>query len=163
MVLSTTIGYAQIAKRIEKSASFIVKARIENTFPLFGPIREKEWAVGWEPEVVYATHSEVEQYMIFKTPGKLPDEKYTWIVTQYRPEEYLIEYTVSAQDRIWFITVRCKSQREYTAVTVTYTYTGFTEAAHQLNKQAIEKMFAHELKDWEEAVNYFLQSGKCLE
>jgi hypothetical protein len=163
MVLSANLGYPQIAKRIDKSASFIVNTQIEKAFPLFGPIREKEWAAGWEPEIVYATHAEIEQHMIFKTPGKLPDEKYTWIVTQYRPEEYLIEYTVSAQDRIWFITVKCKSQREITAVTVTYTYTGFTEEAHQLNKQAMEKMFAHELEDWRAAVNYFLKTTKRLE
>jgi hypothetical protein len=149
--------------RIEQTESFLVKAQIEKAFPLFGPIREKEWAAGWEPEIIYANHTEVEEHMIFKTQAKEQREQFIWAITQYRPDDFMIEYTVSATDRIWFITVTCQSLEQYTRVIVTYSYTGFTGQAHQLNQQACEKMFAHQLKDWEEAINFYLETGKRLE
>jgi hypothetical protein len=163
VLMSNTIVFSQMMNRVEQAASFLVKANIEKAFPLFGPIREKEWAAGWDPEIVYSNHPEVEEHMIFKTPGKLPGEQFTWAVTQYRPDDFIIEYTVSAKDRIWFITVMCKPTDESTLVTVKYSYTGFTEQAHQLNQQALEKMFSRKLIDWQEAVNFYLETGNRLE
>jgi hypothetical protein len=160
----TQIETSQTAERIERSASFIVNAEIENTFPLFGPIREKEWAAGWEPQIIYSRSPKVEAHMIFKTAASNPDEKeYLWVVTQYRPADFFIEYKVSTFQRIWFITVSCKPQQEKTLVSVTYSYTGLTEAGNRINRQALEKMFADNLKDWEEAINYYLTTGKRLE
>jgi hypothetical protein len=161
--MTSTLAYSQTVQRIEQTASFIVKSKIEKVFPLFGPIREKEWATGWEPEIIYSNHPEVEEHMIFTTPGKLQGEQYIWVITQYRPFDFIIEYTVSARDRIWFITVMCESQDKDTKVTVTYSYTGFTEQANQLNQNALKNMFAHNLKDWEEAINFYLETGKRLE
>jgi Polyketide cyclase / dehydrase and lipid transport. len=152
------------AERIQRTASFIVNTSIEKAFPLFGPVREKEWATGWEPEIIYSSHPEVEEHMIFKTKATTKEEDfYLWTLTQYRPKEYLVAYTVSTSLRIWFITVACADQNQNTKVTVTYSYTGLTEEGNRLNKLAIEKMYAQNLKDWEEAINYYLKTGKQLE
>jgi hypothetical protein len=149
-------------QRIQRSASLTIHGKIGNVFPLFGPIREKDWAAGWEPEILFSSGTTlVEEHMIFQTNAPNED-KYTWVISQYRPDEYLIEYTVSAPGRIWFIRVTCRNQTETTSVTVSYTYTGLTQKAHQENKQALGRMFAHDLKDWEEAINHYLQTGKCL-
>ena len=164
LLFMTHTGRSQTAERIEKTASFLVKAPIEKTFPLFGPIREKEWAAGWEPQIIYSQHPEVEEHMIFKTAGNHPDEmEYVWVVSQYKPTEFFIEYQVSTHQRIWFITVECKSEQENTWVSVTYSYTGLTDAGSRINKEALGKMFAHDLKDWEEAINHYLRTGKRLE
>ncbi len=159
-----TETYSQSAKRIQRSASFIVNTNIEKAFPLFGPIREKDWCAGWEPTIIYSKHPEVEQHMIFKTPSSDPKEReYLWVVTQYDQKEYLIEYTVYTQLRIWFITVACASQDNATLATVTYCYTGFTEESACGNEAALNKMFAHNLNDWAEAINFYLTTGKRLE
>jgi len=161
------VSSAQIAfkaERIQKSASFIVNTPVENAFPLFGPIREKEWTAGWEPQIIYSTHSEVEEHMVFKTPGKHPGEsEFLWVLTQYKPKDYFFEYTVSTTQRIWFISVQCQPGGKNTKVTVTYSYTGLTEKGNELNKAALEKMYAHNLKDWEEAINYYISTGKRKE
>lgn len=159
----TQTGASQTAERIKRSASFLVKAPIEKTFPLFGPIREKEWAAGWEPQVIYSRHPEVEEHMIFKTAGDTPEEKeYVWVVAQYKPAEFFIEYQVSTHQRIWFITVKCKSQQENTLVSVTYSYTGLTDIGNRINQESLAKMFAHDLRDWEEAINFYLSTGKRM-
>lgn len=148
-------------KRIQRSATIVVKTTIDKAFPLFGPVREREWAEGWEPQIIYSTHPEWEEHMIFTTNGKHSNEdRYLWVVSQFKPSEYFIEYTVSTSQRVWFITVRCMPDSENTRVSVTYTYTGLTEEGNQLNQSAMARMFAHNLKDWEEEINQYLASGK---
>jgi len=159
-----TETFSQTAERITRTASFIVQASVEKVFPLFGPIREKEWAASWEPQIIYSQHPEVEEHMIFRTAGNHPDEKeYVWVVAQYKPAHFFIEYQVSAHQRIWFIMVECKPLQENTLVSVTYSYTGLTEVGNRINQESLAKMFAHDLKDWAEAINYYLRTGKRLE
>lgn len=151
-------------ERVSRTATFTVHGNIEQAFPLFGPIREMEWAAGWQPEILYRSNTDVlvEERMIFQTNGHAGEEKYTWVITHYQPKQYWIEYTVSTPERIWFIRVACKPLNENTEVKVTYTYTGLTAEGNRKNEQALKRMFAHDLKDWEEAINYYLRTGKLL-
>jgi hypothetical protein len=167
IIAAMNTSYAQTAfkaERVQKSASFVVNTDIEKAFPLFGPIREKEWTISWEPQIIYSVNSEVEEHMIFKTSGKHHgEEEFLWVLSQYKPKDYFIEYAVSTSQRVWFITVLCRPKGKNTSVTVTYSYTGLTEHGNELNKAALDKMYAHNLKDWEEAINYYLATGKRKE
>jgi hypothetical protein len=58
--------------------------------------------------------------------------------------------------------VQCNIVASKTTAEVCYTYTALTEEGDGLNRQALEKMFAHDLKDWEAAINYYLKHGKQL-
>jgi hypothetical protein len=164
LVINQEIPVEAQSERITRSAVFTAIGKIETVFPLFGPIREKDWAEGWNPEVLYRTRNDilVEEHMIFQTSGHAGEGKYTWVITQYQPEKYLIEYTVSTSERIWFIRVACRETGSNTEVKVSYTYTGLTDEGNRKNEQAINRMFAHDLKDWEEAINYYLKTGKLL-
>jgi hypothetical protein len=152
------------SERLEKSATIKLEAPIDRVFPLFGPVREKDWAHGWDPQVIYPKDVLVAKHMVFQTKGGLhgSTETYTWTIVNYEPAQFTIEYLVSASDRLWFITVRCKAQGENTSATVTYSYTGLTPDGNQKNKAAIHNMFASDLKDWEKAINYYLKNGTQL-
>lgn len=152
------------AERISKCSTILLNGSMEKVFPLFGPVLEKEWAYGWNPEIIYSVFGEVEEHMIFRTKAHhAPEDFYTWVITQYDPDQHHIEYTVSTPNRIWFIGVQCKASDGKTIATVCYTYTGLNETGNQLNRAALEKMFADDLKDWEEALNYYLANGKILQ
>lgn len=162
-MIATEIA-AQSSERVARTATFKVHSPIHTVFPLFGPIREKEWAAGWNPEIIYATHPEVDQHMMFKTSGNHADEpEYLWIVTNYQPEKYRIEYTVSTANRVWFITVQCEAELQETIVNVTYSYTGLNATGNQRNKEMLERMFADNLQDWKAAINHYLRTGTILE
>lgn len=151
------------AERINRCAVITLNSAIEKVFPLFGPVMEKEWAEGWNPEIIYSSSGLVEEHMIFRTKAHHPSESYyTWVITQYDPDRHLIEYTVSTSNRIWFIRVACKPEASKTIAEVCYTYTGLNEMGNDLNAKALAKMYAHDLKDWETAINYYLQYGKQL-
>jgi hypothetical protein len=150
------------AVRISKTATILLNENIENVFPLFGPVREMEWADGWEPQILHA-NDEVAEHMIFRTKASnIQEECYQWIITRYEPQQHSIEYAVSANERVWFIAVDCKRYDKQTLATVTYTYIGLSEAGHQRNREALEKMFTANLTDWEEAINYYLRTGEKL-
>jgi hypothetical protein len=145
--------------RISKSATIILHDNITKVFPLFGPVREMEWAEDWSPEILYG-HSDAEEHMVFRTHGD--NELYQWVITQFNPEKFYIEYTVSATDRIWFIRVDCKPYGEETMATITYTYIGLTQNAHARNQKGMERIFSQNLNDWEEAINHYVTTGRKL-
>jgi hypothetical protein len=148
-------------ERISQHASIELDGSINNVFPLFGPVLEKKWAEGWDPEIMYSTTGVVEDHMIFRTKAHdLPEDWYTWVITRYEPENFFIEYTVSTSKRMWFISIQCAQKRSKTIAAISYTYTGFSQEGNELNNTAMKKIFAHDLKDWEEAINYYLKNGK---
>lgn len=150
-------------ERISKCASLYLNAPVEQSFSLFGPIKEMEWAEGWDPEIIYSTSEFVEEYMIFRTKGQHVSERhYTWVITRFNPKQYQIEYTVSTANRIWFINIECAPQGLKTVANVRYTYTGLTELGNDLNKKHLKEMYLNDLKDWELAINYYLENGTRL-
>ena len=154
------------SERISRTSVITLTAPLKRVFPLFGPIREKEWAAGWEPRVLYSTTDFVEEHMVFKTRshhGHEPDS--TWTVSKYRSDQAFIEYTVFTSERLWWITIQCREgiAGETTKAEITYTYTGLTEKGNAINEKALETMYRRDLKDWEEAINHYLETGERLE
>jgi hypothetical protein len=150
-------------ERISRTATIQLNAQIEVVFPLFGPIKEKEWTDGWDPEIIYSNTKLVEQHMMFRTKGRNLDEPfYTWIITTYNSNQHIIEYTVSTANRVWFITVLCSEGEKQTTATITYTFTNLTDKGREFNRNALDKMYAEGLKDWERAINYYLKTGKVF-
>ncbi len=154
------------SERVSRTSTITLNAPLERVFPLFGPIREREWAAGWDPQILYSTTDLVEEHMVFKTPSHHghgePD--YTWTVSKYLPDQALIEYTVFAPERLWWITIQCREDivGETTKAEIAYTYTGLTEKGNAINERALEAMYRRDLKDWEEAINHYLETGKRL-
>lgn len=152
--------------RISRTSVITLNAPLAKVFPLFGPIKEKEWAPGWEPKVLYSTTDLVEEHMVFKTRSQHEqDTDFIWTVSQYHPDQTFIEYTVFAPERLWWITIQCREgkSRETTEAEITYTYTGLTEKGSAINQRALETMFRRDLKDWEEEINHYLETGERLE
>jgi hypothetical protein len=156
-----------ISKRISKTSTILLEAPLDEVFPLFGPIREKDWAEGWNPEIIYSTSDLIEEHMVFKTASHHghfePD--YIWTVSKYQPDKALIEYQVAAPERIWWITIQCSEDDsgQLTRAEITYSYTGLTDLGNAINERALQSIYAHDLKDWEAAINHYLKTGKRLE
>ncbi len=154
------------SERITRTRRIILNGPLGEVFPLFGPIKESEWAAGWSPKIIYLVGDLIEEYMVFTTTshhGQEPDS--TWTVSRYQPENAFIEYTVFAPERLWWITIHCRESipNKQTEAEVTYCYTGLTEQGNLINQKALERMFAHDLKDWEEEINFYLETGRKLE
>lgn len=158
--ISPNLSFASV--RISRLATLLLNETIENVFPLFGPLREMEWAEGWNPEMLYG-NNDVQERMVFRTPPGFEGESpYLWIISKYDADEHTIEYTVRSDDRVWFINVETRPFKLITMATVTYTYIGLTRLAHERNLIALERMFERNLTDWEDAINHYIRTGKKL-
>ncbi len=154
------------ARRISKTSRITLRAPLRLVFPLFGPIKEKLWVEGWNPEIVFLDAEEIAEHMIFRTPPRFEKEPpYTWILSKHAPEQALVEDTVFTLERLWTITVKCEEEAaaQSTLTEITYTYTGLSEQGNALNEKALHAMYANDLKDWEEAINHYLKTGEKLQ
>lgn len=152
-----------IPERVSKTATIQIEAPIEKVFPLFGPIKEMEWAHGWNPQRIYPKEAIMEEHMIFQTKSSNEHEShFLWMVTQLDFTKHIIEYTVQTPNRIWTISVQCNPQNSATTATVIYCYTGLNDLGNELNKTALAQMYTDDLKDWEKALNHYLKTGEVL-
>lgn len=155
-----------IPKVVSKTSTIKLNGTLAQVFPLFGPVREQEWAEGWQPRMLLPYSEDVQEHMVFQTESHDRHNPFTstWIVSRYDPIEAFIEYTVFTDDRIWWIAIKCHQDETSatTNATITYTYLDLTEQANHLNEVVLETMFRHDLKDWEKAINHYLQTGTQL-
>lgn len=155
------------SKRISRTSDITLNAPPREVFPLFGPIREKEWAAGWDPQIIFSSSELVEEHMVFQTPSHHGhgESGYTWTVSKYDQTQGLIEYTVFSSERIWWITIQCSEEilDQSTRAEITYTYVGLTGLGNAINEKAMQVMFAHDLRDWEAAINHYLETGERFE
>jgi hypothetical protein len=149
-----------IAQRINKTATITLNAPIDNVFPVFGAFEERKWAEGWNPQLVYPATEVIEEGTIFTTEGHSHAEgKFVWVVSKYNPSNYLIQYLVSTENRIWTITINCIAHESTTQATVTYSFTGLNEAGNELSQKHLDNLFREDLKDWEREINAYLIRG----
>ena len=148
------------AKKISKTATIILNNDISTVFPLFGAFEERKWAKGWNPVLIYPQSEIIEEGTTFKTEGHGNGEsEFLWRVSKYEPENFLIQYLVSTENRYWTITVKCIMMEENkTAAEITYSYFGLNELGNKINEPALSKMFKNDLKDWEEEINNYLKN-----
>jgi hypothetical protein len=154
------------AEKISQTATIRLRGNFEQVFPLFGPVRERDWAEGWDPHILLSNSDNIEEHMVFQTHAHLDDEKgvYTWTVSKFVPEEGQIEYTIFADVRLWWIMILCKEEPdgEHCKATITYTFVGLNARGVERNATALNAMYKHDLKDWEHAINHYLETGTLL-
>ncbi len=152
-------------KQISKTARIVLKDNIGNVFPLFSALGEKKWVQGWNPDFLYPPKGDFTENLVFKTKSNNDFEKdFNWITSYLNLKEYLVIYTVFTENRVWTIKVKCNIiEKDKTEAEITYTFTGLNEKGNKINSESLVKMYKNELKDWENAINYFLESGKMLE
>ena len=150
------------AERISESRQITLNGDLKAVFPLFGPIEESKWAPGWAPNIVSPMNVAIEEHMIFTTKAHHGQEAdYTWIVSKYDPERAFVEYTVFAAERLWWITILCRksNSNDHTEAEICYTFAGLTDKGNMMNRHILASMFAHDLKDWEDQINYYIETG----
>jgi hypothetical protein len=76
-----------------KTATIILNSDIDTVFPLFTPIAELDWVLGWKPEFIYPESGETIDQMVFRTPSSSTVERsFLWTLSRWEPEQHHIEY-----------------------------------------------------------------------
>lgn len=148
-----------VARHIEKKATITLDGNIQTVWPLFDPINEGKWASVWNPEIIHPKDRVVKEGMVFRTHGKM-----VWVVSRYDSKNSRITYTVNDPEKVYIIDVQCSKHGESnTDATITYNFVGLTTHGNELIEASSNRLFASDLKDWEKAINHYLETGETLQ
>lgn len=156
------------AKRVTRGQVLSLSGKPEDVFPLFGPVREKEWAEAWQINPIYTETELAEEGFIFTTKGHSGGEV-IWVMTQYATSTLDLEYLVISPGlRVVKLHVHCEADSNdpncdcATHAVVTRTMTALSEHGNISVDQFTEESFRDDMALWEKAINHYLKTGEPL-
>jgi hypothetical protein len=157
--LAGEAGPAVVEQRTQ-SFTIILNGSVSDVTPLFGPVREEEWAPDWSPHFIHPAHGVQREGVVFTTrPGHGRDP--LWLLTTYDARNGRVEYVVvtpafTANE----IKIRVVPDGErHCKATITYRRSALApegnEEVAKLNAHWAEEQRIH----WETAINEVLAKG----
>ena len=152
-----------VAQSVTHTATIRLQGASDRVFPIFGPIREKEWAPGWNPQVVYPIGPEVAEGMVFTVEEGEHGTAF-WAVTRYDLAARRIAYVnVTPGFLVNRIEIACRAAGDnQTDVTITYQHTALGEDGNQFVAQAGDAMWRKKMAHWGYAINHLLTTGERI-
>jgi hypothetical protein len=125
VVLSVWSAFAMSAPPLTQIGSFHLQAPRSQVFPLFTARGERDWAPGWNPDMLSGAE---ERGSAFRTQHEDGQET-IWVVTEFSPQEGRVSYARAALgSNIGLVDVVCtESAAGGTDVSVRYTLTALSE------------------------------------
>jgi hypothetical protein len=150
------------AMAVSHAATIRLTGPVEKVFPLFGPVREKEWAPGWSPELVYPADGEVAEGMVFKTAGEAGET--LWVIMRYDPDQHIIVYAnVTPGYMVNRILISCTAAGSgQTDATVAYIHVALGEQGNSFVRHMDDQAYVAKMEHWRQAINYRLETGKTI-
>ena len=97
-LLLAPLSQSQTRVHAEASITFDLEAAPAVVLPLFGPVREAEWAHGWSPVMLYPTGNRQMAGSVFTTDDKSTDV--VWILTRFDERALEVDY-VQVLPKVW--------------------------------------------------------------
>ena len=94
-LLQSVLGGGAVAAVVEwRTQSFTIglNGSVADVTPLFGPVREAEWAPEWSPRFIHPAQGGQEEGAVFTTSGHSGDR--LWLLTTYDATKGRVEYVV---------------------------------------------------------------------
>ena len=143
-----------------QSFTIVLQGSVADATPLFGPVREAEWAPGWAPHFLHPPEGAQSEGVVFTTTTS-KDKERLWLLTAYDLKEGRVEYVIITPGftaNEVKIRVVPDGDRQCRA-TITYRHSA---VAPQGNEE-VNKLDAHwadqQRVHWEAAINALLAKG----
>ncbi len=151
-----------IAKRVSRTYTQNWQARPAQAFPLLCPVREAEWADGWQAQVIYSLSGLAEDNCVFTTSSH--DGDIVWVITKYDPMQYEVEFiNVKVDECVGRIHIQLADTGDgSTEARISYTYTALSEAGNHFVDRFSEAHFHKVMVHWQQAINHYLTTGETL-
>jgi hypothetical protein len=153
------------AQRVSRIHTITVDDEPTVVFSMFTPEEEKKWTPGWDYTPIFPQDGTIEKNLMFLTSAHdHAKQPALWIVCNYKPLSYCIEYLKIEPDiKIGKIEIICdNSGSNRTIVSVTYTYTSLGEEGNLFLESFTEDFFIQYLSQWEKAINHYLKTGEMI-
>ena len=148
---------------LQSTQSFTIRlhAPVADALPLFGPVREAEWAPHWEPKFLHQPRGTQAEGAVFTVSAE-HNSGSLWVLTEYDLEAGRIAYVTIIPDRVLTeikIRVTPDGSRASRA-TVTYRKSALSADGNAVVNELTAAWAAHQPPHWEEAINKVLDRGK---
>lgn len=143
-----------------------IHASPDRIFPLICPVREAEWAQGWNGKPVFAASGFAEENGVFATEHGGENEPTIWLITRRDPLAHETEFVYFIPGRqVVRLAIGIKPIGEDRSnVDITYIRTGISDEGNAMVSQAQRSgAFEKTMKEWEDAMNHYLTTGRLLE
>ena len=143
-----------------QSFTIVLKGSVADATPLFGPVREAEWAPGWAPHFLHPSEGAQREGVVFTTTASKGKER-LWLLTAYDINEGRVDYVIITPGftaNEVKIRVVPDGDRQCRA-TITYRHSAVApEGNEEVNK--LDAHWADQQRGhWETAINTLLTKG----
>jgi hypothetical protein len=129
-------------------------------FPLLCPVREADWADGWEPLWIASQSGLAERGCIFATSGT-PDA--IWVVTTHDSASGLVEMVkITPGITACVLTIKLSESPVGTDAVVTYEHTSLGPEGDAFVDSFTQEHYDGLMREWESQLNHFLDTGEML-
>ena len=91
MILTSAAESGTALEQRTQSFTIALKGSVAAVTPLFGPVREAEWAPGWAPRFIHPAEGGQREGVMFTTTSSDGKER-LWLLTAYDVKEGRVEY-----------------------------------------------------------------------
>jgi hypothetical protein len=158
-VLAGEAGREAVEQRTQ-SFTIRLNGSVASVTPLFGPVREAEWAPDWAPHFIYPAQGLQREGVAFTTTNGHGKDR-LWLLTTFDIGSGRVEYVVlTAAFTANEIKIRVLADGEqHCKATITYRRTALTPEGNE----EVAKLSAHWAEEqrvhWETAINEALAKG----
>jgi hypothetical protein len=146
--------------RVRRSYTQKLRGKPAEVFPLLCPVREREWAEGWDPLSVYTMSGFAENNCIFTTGREEPES--VWVITEFDSVSHRLEIIkVSPGMTVARITIRLTANESgNTDAEVVYMYTAISRVGEEFVRGYSQEFFDRFMQFSESALNGFLEKTR---
>jgi hypothetical protein len=156
---AATAGTPTLEQRMQ-SFTIVLKGSVADVTPLFGPVREAEWAPSWQPRFIHPVESAQREGVVFATTSANGKER-LWLLTNYDVAKGCVEYVFVAPGfTVNEIKIRVTPAGEKQCkATITYRRSALAPEGNE----EVAKLDAHWGEEqrihWQTAINEVLAQG----
>jgi len=145
--------------RVRRRYTQKLRGKPADVFPLLCPVREREWAEGWDPLAVYSKSGFAEKDCVFTTGEKNPES--IWVITEFDPAGHRLAIVkVSPGMTVAAIMISlAENESGNTDAEVVYTYTAISREGEEFVKDYSQDFFDRFMQFSESALNSFLDKS----
>lgn len=162
------------SRHVEQEVTIMLNGPAGRVFPLFGPLREADWAEGWSPTLHYRGHIPESERVTAGAAGAIGtgavfthpkgEAESHWLLTNWDEPGGRVGYAVVVPGS-WVCRIAiavAAAPNDRTSLTVRYEYTGLDADGLALVEGYSREKHGERIAGWARAINHYLETGTRL-
>ena len=156
------------SRHVERETTVVLDGLPGKVFPLFGPIREADWAQGWSPTIHYRGDARDGEGRAIGVGAVFTHKKgganSHWLLTTWDEKDGKVGYAVVVPGSwVCRISIRVRAaEAGRSSATVRYEYTGLDADGLALVDEYTSGKHEERIAGWARAINHYLATGTRL-